>query len=209
MNEILLFALTGGLFLLGFIPYIMSMACPGILKNFFKIIGLSKIRVEKIEPQKISWFIWALVDTITLLEMMDESTVNGQIIGAAMGAWVVFGFTLFYGKRGWDWVDTAAVVLSFISIALWQIFNDPVLGIVMSQVAVFVGTLPTFKSALKDYTKEDPVAWTLFWFSCVFTVLTVKDYSISSALQPYSFFVIITIMMFLIFIRPRFFKTNN
>lgn len=60
--------LAGLLFIAGFIPYIRA-----ILR-------------KETKPAKASWIIWASLDTITIAGMYAKDTVNGQILGAVIGA---------------------------------------------------------------------------------------------------------------------------
>lgn len=71
---------AGLLFLAGFVPYIIAI-----------------VRGET-KPAKASWVIWASLDTITLLGMYAENAVNGQIVGAMLGAWVVVVLAIKFGN---------------------------------------------------------------------------------------------------------------
>ena len=79
--------LAGLLFVAAFVPYIRA-----ILR-------------KETKPAKASWFIWASLDTITLAAMFFKDTVNGQILGAVLGAWVVAVLALKYGTPGWTKLD--------------------------------------------------------------------------------------------------------
>lgn len=60
--------LAGVLFVAGFVPYIRAI-----------VRGQTK-------PAKASWIIWATLDTITIAGMYAKDAVNGQILGAVLGA---------------------------------------------------------------------------------------------------------------------------
>ncbi len=177
--------IAGVLFLLGFVPYIYS-----ILK------GQSK-------PAKASWVIWAILDTITLAAMYAKNAVNGQIIGAVIGAWIIVVLAFLYGKPGWTKLDKYCLGGAALGIALWVAFNDPVWGIVVSNAVVFLGAFPTYKPAWNDPWREDKFAWTLFWLSCVFAILAIPAWTLEDATQPVVFFVVESIMMYIIYIRAR------
>jgi hypothetical protein len=59
--------LAGFLFFVAFLPYAWAI-----------------IKGETI-PSPVSWGIWASVDTLTLLAMRKEKSLNGQIVGAVNG----------------------------------------------------------------------------------------------------------------------------
>lgn len=177
--------IAGVLFLLGFVPYIRAI-----------------VRGET-KPAKASWVIWATLDTITLAGMFFKNAINGQIIGAVIGAWVVVILALIYGTRGWTKLDKYCLGGAVLGIALWVAFDNPVFGIVVSNIVVFLGAIPTFKSAWGDPSREDKMAWTIYWLSCVFAVLAIPAWTLADATQPVIFFVIETVMMYILYVRAR------
>lgn len=177
--------IAGVLFLLGFVPYIRAI-----------------VRGET-KPAKASWVIWATLDTITLAGMFFKNAINGQIIGAVIGAWVVVILALIYGTRGWTKLDKYCLGGAVLGIALWVAFDNPVLGIVVSNIVVFLGAIPTFKSAWGDPSREDKMAWTIYWLSCVCAVLAIPAWTLADATQPVIFFITETVMMYILYVRAR------
>jgi hypothetical protein len=176
--------LAGLLFVAAFIPYIRA-----ILR-------------KETSPMKSTWLIWATLDTITFAGMWSEGTVNGQITGAVLGAWTVTILAFKYGESGWSRLDKLCLAGAVLGIALWQIFDSPLLGIAISLSVVFLGSIPTFVSAWKDPSKEDRTAWTIYWVSCVCALIGVPTWTLQDAMQPMTFFAIESIMMFILIYRP-------
>lgn len=135
--------------------------------------------------------------------MYFENSLNGQIIGATLGVWVVVIFALKYGTSGWTGLDKFCLGCAFVGIVLWQVFSNPIIGIIMSLIVGIIGSIPTFVSAWKDPSKEDKVAWTLFWISCIFTTVAIPMYDMANAAQPLSYLAIECTMMYLLFIRSH------
>jgi len=179
-----LFVLSGILFIAGFAPYIISI-----------------IRKET-KPAKASWIIWVTLDTITLFGMLTKETANGQIIGAVIGGWLTVILTLKYGIPGWSKLDKFCLRGAIIGIVLWQTFNNPILGILTSQVVTFLGSIPTFLSAWKNPSRENKSAWTIFWISCICAVIAIPHWTLADATQPITFFLVESVMMYILFINP-------
>src|SRR3990167_1688847 len=99
--------IAGVLFVTGFVPYIWA------------------IFSGKTKPAKASWIIWGSLDSITLAGMVAKDAVNGQIIGAVMGVWIVVFLTLKYGTAGWTKLDKFCLAGAVLGIMLWQIFSSP------------------------------------------------------------------------------------
>ena len=178
-------ALAGLLFVAGFVPYIRA-----ILRGETK-------------PSKASWIIWATLDTITIAGMYAKSAVNGQMIGVVLGAWVIVALCLKYGAPGWTRLDMICLAGAVLGIVLWQVFSNPVLGIVTSLSVELIGSIPTFVSAWKDPGREDKLAWTIFWVSCVCAMIAIPHVTWEDAAQPTTFFAIESVMMLILYFRER------
>lgn len=178
-------ALSGIVFVMAFVPYIRA-----ILRGETK-------------PQKASWIIWATLDSITLAGMVAKNSVNGQIVGAIIGAWAVAALAMRFGKPGWTSLDKFCLGGAALAIVLWQVFDSPVIGLATSLTATFIGSIPTFKNVWSKPEEEDKTAWTLYWISCVLAVIAAPSWMLADAAQPLTFFAIESVVMSLIFIKPR------
>lgn len=174
---------AGVLFVLGFGPYIRAI-----------------VRRETV-PSKTSWLIWASLDSITLVGMFFAGSMNGQIIGAVAGAWAIVVLAFNYGKSGWTRLDKFCLGGAVLGIVLWVTTSNPLFGIVISQSVVLLAALPTFVSAWKG--TEDRVAWTIFWLSCVCAMLAIPQWTFADAFQPSVFFAIETIVVAILYFKPR------
>lgn len=177
--------LAGFLSIIAYVPYIRA-----IVKGYTK-------------PAKASWIIWASIDTITFYGMYIEDTLNGQIIATVIGVWLIAALALKYGSRGWTKIDKSCLGGTVLSILLWQMFNSPTLGIVASVSAGSIGSIPTCAAAWNDPGRENKLAWTIFFVSCVLTVIAMPHWTWADATQPISFLVIGITMMYILYLRPR------
>ena len=173
---------SGVLFLIGFVPYIRAI-----------LNGPTK-------PPKASWVIWASMDSITLSGMMIRHSVNGQIIGAVIGAWTVVILSLKYGEPGWDKRSKVYLIVAAMLVPLT--FIRATLGIIASSAVVMVGGFKTFEHAYDKPEEEDRLAWTIYWVSCVLAIIAVPAWDWDHATQPVTFAIIETIVMWLLWV-PR------
>jgi hypothetical protein len=183
--------LSGVLFFVAFMPYIWA------------------ITSHQTVPSPVSWAIWACVDTLALVAMKKEGGSSlGQITGATIGAWSIVTLALFYGKPSMGSVEWVSIAGAVTGIILWQKTGNARLAIICSQIAIFIGAIPTFVNAYHAPTNEDPTAWTIWFCSCVCALLAVKKWDLTNALQPVTFMVIETVMVILVVILPHLFTTE-
>lgn len=174
---------SGVLFVIGFLPYAIA-----IVRG-------------KTKPAKASWIIWASMDSVLLAGMFAKGAMNGQILGAVLGAWIIVALALKFGTPGWTKLDKFCLVGTVLGVTLWWIFNNPLLGIVINLSVGFIGSMPTIVSAWQDPNREDKLAWTIFWASCVIAVWAIPSWTIADAGQPLTFFTIETVMMYILYFR--------
>jgi hypothetical protein len=169
----------------GFIPYVV-----GIVRSGKR-------------PVRSTWFVWALLDSITFFSMLAQHAFNFQIMAAVIGCWTVFLLSLKYGKPGFDRLDAACLAGAALGIGCWAALGDPKLGITMSLAVTFIGSIPTFVSAWKDPRDENLTAWIVITVSCVLTVAAVPSWSFVDATQPIVFLAIGAIVTAVLLARQR------
>jgi hypothetical protein len=177
--------LAGVLVIIAFVPYIRA-----ILKG-------------KTQPEKATWIIWASLDTITFAGMFAKHAANGQIVASVLGAWTIAFLALKYGTLGWTRLDKSCFIGAILGIILWKATGNPLFGLITSLAVMFLGSIPTFVSAWNDPSKEDRTTWTIFWISCVAAMLAIPAITLADAAQPTTFFLIETVMVFILYLRPR------
>lgn len=177
--------LSGILFFIAFLPYAWA------------------ITHHQTVPSPVTWAIWASIDTLALAAMWKKKTVNGQIIGAVAGAWIIAALAVHFGKSSFEPVEWFAAVGAAIGIVLWLTTGDAMLALVLSQIATFIGAIPTFVDAYRNPTQEDPIAWTIWFASCVCALLAIRTWKLAEALQPITFTAIETPMVVLVVIRTH------
>lgn len=179
---------SAALAVLGYVPYIVA-----------------TIRKETV-PSKGSWLIWSAFDTIAAISMLIKGTPNYQIITVAAGNWITLGFALWYGKAGWTTLEKFCVALAGIGVVAGFIVQDPVITLVITLSAVFIGSFPTFESGVCTPYKEDRWAWLLFAASSALAAISVKEWTVAHAAQPIVFLCVsgpMTLMTWRPFARPQ------
>lgn len=176
--------LSGILFFGAFVPYVMA------------IINRQTV------PSPVSWLIWASVDTLTLVAMAKAKSLNGQIIGATAGAWLVTVLAVMYGNPTMGSIEWVSIVGAAAGLVMWKVTGNAVTAIVCAQAAILLGAIPTFASGYAHPELENQLAWLMWFASCICALLAVKKWDLANALQPVTFTVVEGTMVFLVVVRP-------
>lgn len=185
MGHEILSGLAGVVYVLGTVPY------------------LYKIYQREDRPSISSWLIWTLLDGITLTGMIFERQVNGLIIAAVACSLLTTTFAAWRGSWEWDRKDTACLIGAILGILIWKIASSATLAIATCAIVNLIGGYPTVKRAWEEPQRENSFTWTCYWVSCVLTLLSLREWSLASASQPVSFTVVETMMLYVVWFRPR------
>ena len=177
-------AVSGILFFVAFLPYIWA------------IVNGQTV------PSPVSWAIWASVNTLALLAMKKEKATSGQLTGAVVGAWIIAVLALVFGKTTMGSIEWISIAGAVTGIVLWQQTGNTVLAIICSQIAIFVGAIPTFVGAYTSPSQEDPITWSIWFVSCICALFAIKKWNLANALQPLTFTTIETVMVILVVVCP-------
>lgn len=186
MNKAIADRVSGVLFFLAFVPYILTI-----------LNGLT-------QPSPISWAIWGSVDVLTLVAMKKKNALNSQIIGALAGASVTTLLAVVYGKPTMGSIEWVSIVGAVAGIILWQRTGNALLAIISSQAAILIGAIPTFAGAYSNPAQENPIAWLIWFSSCICALFAIRKWDLANALQPLTFTIVEGVMVFLVVIRPHF-----
>ncbi|MDO8668131.1 MAG: hypothetical protein Q7K35_03460 [bacterium] len=173
--------IAGALYLLGYAPYLWYVT-----------------RDKRAKPLWAPWLIFSTVESIALWEMRVAGTDTTQLWCSTVGSWLTFAATLVYGKSGFKRLDIACLACALISVAVWKICGQLMLGLMMSLTAITIGMIPIFISAWVNPQAEDKRGWTLFWASCVFATIAIPKWDFANAAQPISFLITETIVTILL-----------
>lgn len=175
----------------------------GILCIFAVIPYAVSIVRGKTKPAKASWLIWAGVNTIILIGMVAAGTLNGQIVGATAGCWIITALSLRFGVPGWTVLDRACLAGAVLGVVLWALSRNPVLAIVTSLAVVSLGTVPTLVASWHNPEREHRATWIIFWTSSALATIAIPQWTVADAGQPLTFLALETSVIVLLFLPRR------
>lgn len=184
--------IAGIVYVSGFIPYLYAIVAKGA------------------KPVKGTWLTWFVVDAMVLSAMSDQDSANWQITFATIGAGVVFLLSLHYGTPGWSTLEKICMAVATAGMSAWLLADEVTISILISSTVLAVAAIPTIRSAWTAPEREDKIAWSLYFASCLLTILSLEwTWSVEEWAQPISFTVVETIMIAILFLRPRWLRKQE
>jgi len=104
------------------------------------IIGIRSILKGKFKPQRMTRFLLFLVSLLfigTLLAQGDRNTIY-VILVIGLGNLIIFLLSIKNGMGGTTKFDILVLLMAIVTLTIWKVSNNPVLGLVMSIVTNFI-----------------------------------------------------------------------
>lgn len=128
-------------------------------------------------PQRVTWGVGFLLNSIGFANQYASGASNSLwLFGAAVVATgAIFAASLFKGVGGYSKVDIFAVVITLLGIALWALFDSPLMSVLSTLVVVIVSLVPTIVKARRHPESETKIAWLLGAVSAFLAALSVGE----------------------------------
>jgi len=174
-------------------------------------IGIYSILKGKFKPQRMTRFLLLLVSFLfmgTLLAQGDRNAIY-SIFVIFLGNLIIFLLSIKRGIGGTTKLDYCVLSMAILSLIIWRVSNNPVLGLTMSIITNFIAFLHTIS---KSWTKPETEEWRVYAFyvlASIFTILSLSSYTYGKlASSVYVIFMNGTIASLIIF-RKKYLKNNH
>jgi len=146
-------------------------------------------------------FIVAALGATSLFAGQDRVAV--WLLGiCAIQSLVVFLMSFKWGMGGWAKTDILCLAIALLGIIVWQLTDNPALGLYAAITADFAGMVPAL---IKTYRLPHTEYWLSYIFDVVaagFTLLAIQKWELQGFSYPLYILVINIVMLILIF-RPK------
>ncbi|MBI2030041.1 hypothetical protein HYT05_00290 [Candidatus Kaiserbacteria bacterium] len=178
---------------------ISAAACATL--GVLRYIRLMKWRGKR--PERVSWFIWSVVDFILAYQLYAAHELNHQMEAAVTGTIIIALFTIPFGKPGIGLSDLLTIGAAGFGVFLWYKSDSNTVGILMSGVVILLGCIPTCLSVWEDPSREDLKVWKAFLVSSVFQIIALSSWTLDAATQPIVFLVSQMVVIYVIMVRSK------
>jgi len=161
-------------------------------------------------PHKTTRFLIMIILTLGTLSLyIQGDRVSIWLIGfSALHSTFIFFLSLKYGMGGWSKFDIACLIIAILGIIIWQLTNNPAIGLYAMIIADFVAYLPTF---IKTYKLPNTEYWLVYifeLFATTFTLLAIQTWEIQAYIYPLYLF-LAHLYMLILSAKPKLNKKFN
>ena len=168
----------------------------GTLSSIFTILGaifyLRSIYRKEINPHILSWIGWAFITSIGATAMLDSGSTWSTlfIFSNSLSCISVAIYSIY--KRVGIWSTTVYDYMFFglgiLGIILWQIFDAPLVAIILSVLADLFFAIPTVLKTYKNPKSESIKSWVPYCIAGVFGLLAMETFLPTEVLYPFYIF---------------------
>lgn len=142
----------------------------------------------KIQPNRVSWFLWALADMTAFFAEIKQGVGIQSLLTLFVGLGPILVLTASFMNKKAYWkiwkLDLICGAFSLIGLTLWIITQVGNIAIVFSILADASASLPTI---VKSYRKPESESSLMYWgvvLLGILTVLTIRKWSFAEAAFP-------------------------
>jgi len=138
------------------------------------------------KPRIVSWFTWALLTGIACAASFAAHQIPAAILmlfaTIETSSIVVLG--LKHGDRKFEKLDIICQISALVGLALWFVFNSPMIAVIACVIIDAVGAVPTFKHSWHKPYEETWSTFILGGLGGLATVLATSDWVLTGIVYP-------------------------
>ncbi len=153
-------------------------------------LGILKMLQNKYKPSLFSRVIWVLLSINSFAGVLLSHSSTSSIL---LGGILLFGnmgmclISIFKGTRAVGQLEYICLILLCISGLVWVISDLPLVNLVISLLAHFIGAVPTYKKVWNHPESEDITFWLLFFLASILSIAVSAASSIETIILPIYF----------------------
>jgi len=137
-------------------------------------------------PQRVSWFIYALLSVVAAVPQFISGDHAGAYLatGSAIGFTAVFIASIRHGEGGASRLDRLSLALASLGVVLSIVVDQPMIAVIAVVVAEQLATFLTVAKASRDPSSETAITWAMDGLAGVSAIAAVASFSPAELLYP-------------------------
>lgn len=140
----------------------------------------------KSRPNVVSWFTWTLLISVGAFGALAAHETKTAIITfgdvAQVGMILLLGLRFGYAK--FSRFDGFCQVAALGGLALWLVFDSPILAIILGIAVDFIAAIPTFRHSWIKPSEETWQTYTISGFGAIIGLGSLTSYSLAALAYP-------------------------
>ena len=194
MDRVVVLTILGGLItLISIVPYLVQ------------------ITRHKARPRIISWFIWTLLPTISLVAAISQEKYATAVLlfCSSLTTLSVLVFGWKHGNRKITKLDIICLGGALIGVVFWVLSGSPVIAVLFTILISMLGGIPTLVHAWHRPYEEVWATFTLAGTGALLILFTLSDLNVIGLAYPLYLVVINIIFTLVVVTRRRHFNKKK
>lgn len=164
----------------------------GILATIIAFIGyvpyFKDIFAGRTKPHAFSWFIWGSLTAIAFFgQVFDNGGPGAWVTGfTAIICFIISFLGLKKGEKNITFIDWMSLIGACIALIFWVITKGPLLSVILITIIDALGFIPTFRKSFTKPREETISTYVLSGLKFIIGILALNNFSIVTALYPFS-----------------------
>lgn len=149
-------------------------------------VGIWSILRGEFRPQRTTRLLLLVVSVIimgTLLAQGDRNAIYIVFV-IFIGNLIMFLLSIKRGIGGTTKFDILVLSMTLVTLTVWVMTNNPVLGLLMAIITNFIAFLPTIIKSWNLPQTEEWRVYALYALASLFTVLSISNFTFGKTLTP-------------------------
>ncbi|WP_165206591.1 hypothetical protein [Weissella sagaensis] len=137
---------------------IFGALCSAFFGSFYLIATIQ----GRVQPNKVTWLLWAIAPLISVGATITDTGINWAILPVFMAGFMpllVFITSMFNRDAYWQLttLDYLCGVVAILALIVWLATSNPILAIIFSTISDAIAALPTLRKAWIRPSSEAPI----------------------------------------------------
>lgn len=136
-------------------------------------VGLRDIFTNKYAPSVFSRTVWLLLAVMSTASVIVSKSTTASVVLASiflLGNAAICIASLFKGTRTFAKLEYVCLTILLTSGCVWLVFDTPLVSLVISLFAHFIGAIPTYRRVWEKPATESSGFWSLFFIASVLSI---------------------------------------